>query len=140
MDGVQVIAVVECSANPFYRVAGHRWATGGLRAGQQLPLKPIHVLSRISSHEVGDEAQGIGQLGHSAQLLIIQVDKLGPEDLAALVKAVRAVAPQAAVAAAGGINLDNVKAYAATGVDLLVTSAMYWGKPADIGVAMEATV
>jgi len=29
--------------------------------------------------------------------------------------------------------------YAATGVDLLVTSAMYWGKPADIGVTMEAT-
>jgi molybdenum transport protein len=70
---------------------------------------------------------------------IIQVDKLGPEELAALVKAVKAVAPQAAVAAAGGINLDNVKAYAASGVDLLVTSAMYWGKPADIGAAMEAS-
>ena len=54
-------------------------------------------------------------------------------------KAVRAVAPQAAVAAAGGIDLDNAKAYAATGVDLLVTSAMYWGKPADIGATMEAT-
>jgi molybdenum transport protein len=67
------------------------------------------------------------------------VDKLAPADLASLVKAVRAVAPQAAVAAAGGIDLDNAKAYAATGVDLLVTSAMYWGKPADIGATMEAT-
>ena len=61
------------------------------------------------------------------------MDKLGPEELAALVKAVRAVAPQVVVAAAGGINIDNAGAYAATGVDLLVTSSMYWGKPADIG-------
>ena len=42
------------------------------------------------------------------------------------------------MAAAGGINEDNAKAYAATGVDLLVTSAMYWGKPADIAARMEA--
>ena len=59
--------------------------------------------------------------------------------MASLVKAVKAAAPHAAVAAAGGINLENVKAYAATGVDLLVTSAMYWGKPADIGAKMEPT-
>jgi molybdenum transport protein len=70
---------------------------------------------------------------------IIQVDKLSPEELAPLVKTCRMLAPQAVLAAAGGITLENVKAYAATGVDLLVTSAMYWGKPADIGVTMEPT-
>ena len=48
------------------------------------------------------------------------------------------MAPGVVIAAAGGINLENVKAYAASGVDLLVTSAMYWGKPADIAVVMEA--
>jgi molybdenum transport protein len=87
--------------------------------------------------EVIDEAGALRAARAGAD--IIQVDKLAPADLASLVKAVRAVAPQAAVAAAGGIDLDNAKAYAATGVDLLVTSAMYWGKPADIGATMEAT-
>jgi molybdenum transport protein len=71
---------------------------------------------------------------------IVQVDKLGPEELAALVNAVRAATPQVVVAAAGGVNIDNARAYAASGVDLLVTSSMYWGKPADIAVSMEALV
>ena len=70
---------------------------------------------------------------------LIQVDKLGPEQLAELVQAVRAAASHVLIAAAGGINLENAGAYAATGVDLLVTSAMYWGKPADIAVTMLAT-
>jgi molybdenum transport protein len=67
---------------------------------------------------------------------VVQVDKLGPEELKELVHAVKAVSPGAIVAAAGGINLDNVAAYAAAGAEVLVTSAMYWGKPADIGVTM----
>lgn len=87
--------------------------------------------------EVTDEAGALRAARAGAD--IIQVDKLSPEEVASLVRSVRAVAPQAAVAAAGGINLENAKAYAATGVDLLVISAMYWGKPADVGVRMEAT-
>ena len=102
-----------------------------------LPQIRARAREKMIGVEVTEEAGALRAARAGAD--IIQVDKLGPEDLAALVKAVRAVAPQAAVAAAGGINLDNVRAYAATGVDLLVTSAMYWGKPADIGVSMEAT-
>ena len=40
--------------------------------------------------------------------------------------------------AAGGINGDNAAEYAATGVDVLVTSWPYWGRPADMKVVMEA--
>lgn len=69
---------------------------------------------------------------------IVQVDKMAPEELRNLVQAVRETSPATIVAAAGGINESNARAYAATGVDLLVTSAMYWGKPADIAVRMEA--
>ena len=39
--------------------------------------------------------------------------------------------------AAGGVNGDNAAQYAATGVDVLVTSWPYFGKPADIKVVME---
>jgi molybdenum transport protein len=67
---------------------------------------------------------------------MIQVDKMAPAQLQELVVALRARAPHVLIAAAGGVNLENARAYAATGVDLLVTSAMYWGKPADISVTM----
>ena len=86
--------------------------------------------------EVTDERSALAAAAAGAD--IIQIDKLGPQELTAFVRALRSAAPQVVIAAAGGITLDNVKAYAATGVDLLVTSAMYWGKPADIGVTMEA--
>jgi molybdenum transport protein len=69
----------------------------------------------------------------------VQVDKMGPDELRELVQVLRAVVPQVVIAAAGGINVENASAYAATGVDLLVTSAMYWGKPADIAISMVAT-
>ena len=36
------------------------------------------------------------------------------------------------VAATGGINEDNAEAYAATGVDVLVTSAPYFAPPLDV--------
>jgi molybdenum transport protein len=70
---------------------------------------------------------------------MVQVDKMDFEELRELVQALRTAAPQVVIAAAGGVNVDNAADHAATGVDLLVTSAMYWGKPADIAVRMEAT-
>ena len=108
---------------------------------EELWARLPQIKARAKEKKIGVEVTGEAGALRAARAGadIIQVDKLGPEELAGLVKAVKAVAPQAAVAAAGGINLDNVKAYAATGVDLLVTSAMYWGKPADIGATMEAT-
>jgi molybdenum transport protein len=69
---------------------------------------------------------------------MVQVDKMDIHDLTALVSKLREAAPQVLIAAAGGVNQSNAREYAATGVDLLVTSSMYWGKPADIGVTMEA--
>ncbi len=86
--------------------------------------------------EVTDRATAVRAAATGAD--IVQVDKMEPEELRRLVRAVREAAPAAVVAAAGGINENNARAYAATGVDLLVTSAMYWGKPADIAVRMEA--
>lgn len=69
---------------------------------------------------------------------LVQVDKMSPEEFAELVLQVRAAGLEVKIAAAGGVNLDNAAAYAAAGADLLVTSAMYWGKPADISVTIEA--
>ena len=67
---------------------------------------------------------------------VVQVDKVQPNVLAALVKEVRTLNPAVKVSAAGGINETNVTDYAATGVDIIVLSSAYFGKPADIGVSM----
>ncbi|BDV44367.1 ModD protein [Geotalea uraniireducens] len=64
---------------------------------------------------------------------VVQLDKLEPAALAPLVRELRRVAPTVKISAAGGINEDNVAAYAATGIDIIVLSSVYFGKPADIG-------
>ncbi len=68
---------------------------------------------------------------------IVQCEKFDCETLAATVGAVRALRDNIVILAAGGVNGDNAAQYAATGVDVLVTSWPYFGKPADIKVVME---
>jgi molybdenum transport protein len=77
-----------------------------------------------------DEALRIARAGAD----IVQIDKSTPDNLSHLVKELREVNPAIEISAAGGINEANIAAYAATGVDLIVLSSVYFGKPADIGV------
>ena len=42
------------------------------------------------------------------------------------------IMPLVIISAAGGINAANARAYAQTGVDFLVTTWPYFGKPADV--------
>ncbi|WP_331774414.1 ModD protein [Sulfurospirillum sp. 1612] len=67
-----------------------------------------------------------------AQIDIIQLDKFSPEMLTQTVSEIKKISTQSKVSAAGGVNLQNVEAIAASGVDILVTSALYFGKPSDI--------
>lgn len=67
---------------------------------------------------------------------MIQFDKVSCTDLKPLVQSLKQQYPNIKLAVAGGIALDNVQDYASTGIDLLVTSFPYFGKPADIGVKM----
>jgi molybdenum transport protein len=67
----------------------------------------------------------------------VQFDKVSPDDLSRYVPALKAVHPGLLLLAAGGIQENNAAAYARTGVDALVTTAVYFGKPADIGCRME---
>ena len=67
---------------------------------------------------------------------IIQLEKFSPEQAAAFVTTVRHMPRAPLVAATGGVNLLNVAAYAATGVDILVTSAPYFSAPADVKVVI----
>ncbi len=64
----------------------------------------------------------------------VQFDKVGVNLLLDAVKQARSINSAVSILAAGGINEGNVTAIAGTGVDAIVTSAMYYGPPADFGV------
>ncbi|WP_123101443.1 ModD protein [Acidithiobacillus sulfuriphilus] len=63
----------------------------------------------------------------------LQFDKVAPMVLTPLVRRLREQNPRITLFAAGGIDEDNIAHYAATGVDAIVTSAVYHAPPADIG-------
>jgi len=67
---------------------------------------------------------------------IIQPEKFSVEMTAGFVEAARRLPQPPLVAAAGGINATNAAAYAATGVEILVTSAPYFAAPADVQVVI----
>lgn len=73
----------------------------------------------------------------SAGIDIVQCEKFSCEKLAATVGALRGTRPGILILAAGGITGENAAEYAATGVDVLVTTWPYFGKPSDIKVVME---
>lgn len=68
---------------------------------------------------------------------IVQLDKIAPSELAEAVTALRLVNPNIQISAAGGINEANAADYAATGIDIIVLSSVYFGTPADIGVSIQ---
>ena len=68
----------------------------------------------------------------------LQLDKVPADELGTLVKELRSINPRITLIAAGGVNLQNAAAYAATGVDGLATTALYTAKPLDMSVHMKA--
>lgn len=68
---------------------------------------------------------------------VVQIDKIAPLHLADTVTAIRAANPNILISAAGGINENNAAEYAATGIDIIVLSSVYFGKPADIGASIQ---
>jgi len=75
------------------------------------------------------------QLAH-AGVDTLQLDKLPPEDVAAVAQALAGMARRPLLVATGGVNAANAEAYARAGADLLVTSAPYAAPPADIAVTI----
>ncbi|MZP41821.1 ModD protein [Heliobacterium gestii] len=66
----------------------------------------------------------------------LQFDKVPPAKLSEMVAAIRAVHPTVTLIGTGGINEQNVAAYAQTGVDVISTTWVYFGKPVDMGVSI----
>ena len=100
-------------------------------------MEKLHT--RAPEHKISAEVDSLEQamLVAEAGIDIVQCEKFACELLAETVGSLRAVRDDIVILAAGGINGDNAAQFAATGVDVLVTSWPYFGKPADIKVIME---
>lgn len=84
----------------------------------------------IVEADTSDEAVQIARAGVD----VVQLDKANPDELKVLVKELRNINPLIKISAAGGINETNIERYAATGVDIIVLSSVYFGKPSDMSV------
>ncbi len=68
----------------------------------------------------------------------IQFDKLSPDDFKEAAIKCRDLNSNIVVIAAGGVNGKNITSYSKAGADVLVTSWMYFGPPADIKAEINA--
>lgn len=111
----------------------HVDAAGGRErfVGMLPRIQRAHVEKKIivETNDVGfaEEVLAAGAGG-------IQLEKLCPADVAAIASTLRSRFDGFVLLIAGGVTLDNCVEYAATGVDGLVTSAVYQARPLDIGV------
>lgn len=114
----------------------HTVFTGGLQTFlERLPILRLHAPETkiIVEADTPDEAVLIAMAGAD----VVQVDKLAPADLKTLVATIRGINPAIKVSAAGGIHEANAATYAATGIDIIVLSSVYFSKPADIAVTIK---
>ncbi len=100
-----------------------------LLADIRLKARETKIIVEAENHE---EALLIAASGAD----IVQLDKIKGTELNATVKAIRAANPDIQISAAGGINEMNAAEFAATGIDIIVLSSVYFGKPSDIGVSI----
>jgi molybdenum transport protein len=115
--------------------AQHRAFLPGLDAAQLVARAKAHSPEKfvLIEAESEDDALAAARAGADG----VQLDKITPERLAALVPKLRAAQPRLIINAAGGIREDNAAQYAASGADVLVTSSLYSAKAADFGAAMQ---
>lgn len=114
----------------------HTLFLGGLEpflhniAAVKLKLPEHRILVEADTFE---DALNIARAGAD----VVQVDKMEPNELHSLVKIIRSSSPGVAISAAGGINASNAADYAATGIDIIVLSSVYSGKPSDISAVIQ---
>jgi molybdenum transport protein len=106
---------------------------------RELLAKVGEIKARLCEKKVQAEVEGLEEALALAKAGIdgVQFDKVSPSQLREWMPQLRAVRPELTVLAAGGVTENNAAEYAATGVDALVTTAVYFGKPADLGTTIE---
>ena len=99
----------------------HIALAGGVGAAVALARERVGHLHKIEV-EVSNEAGLREAIKNSADIILL--DNLTPEETRRLVDLSRSLAPQVTLESSGGITLENVRAYAETGVDLISIGAL----------------
>jgi molybdenum transport protein len=109
----------------------HRIFTGG-NEGFLSMLKDIS--KRFPEKKIAAEANNGEEaiMYAKAGVDVVQCERFDFSELRELVTRLREIDPNVKILAAGGVNADNAFDYAATGIDAMVTSWIYFGKPEDI--------
>jgi molybdenum transport protein len=109
---------------------------GGRKA---LAEKIPSMQSAACEKKISVECDTLEQAFQSAQAGsdLIQFDKVPVDILQEWVKQLKSQFPALQIVIAGGVNLQNVRDYAQSGVDGIVLSSVYHAKPADLGVTIE---
>jgi molybdenum transport protein len=106
---------------------GEDWSRIVAALRREAPEKKIVVEA-----DTRDEAL----LALAAEPDILQLDKFTPQELRQIVEAAARRESRCVISAAGGVNKDNAAEYAAAGAGLIVSSAPYYAKPADVKVVL----
>jgi nicotinate-nucleotide pyrophosphorylase (carboxylating) len=113
----------------------HLAIAGSVAAAVALARRSAPAFMKIEV-EVESERALFDALDAGADAILF--DNRTPEELAALVAAARARRPGVTLEASGGITLDNVRAYAGTGVDFVSVGALTHSvRAADISLELE---
>lgn len=99
----------------------HIALAGGIGAAVERARESIGHLHKIEI-EVSAEKDLREAIKSGADILLL--DNLSPEETARLVAIARELQPQIALESSGGITLENVRAYAEAGVDLISIGAL----------------
>src|SRR3954468_14972633 len=98
----------------------HIALAGGVAAAVERAREAVGHLHKIEV-EVSAEKDLLEAIGSGADIILL--DNLSPEETARIVTLARELSPQVTLEASGGITLENVRAYAEAGVDLISIGA-----------------
>ncbi len=114
----------------------HIALAGGVGAAVERARETIGHLHKIEI-EVSTEKDLREAIKSRADILLL--DNLTPEETARMVGVARELSPQVALESSGGITLDNVRAYAEAGVDLISIGALtHSARAMDISFKIQA--
>ena len=101
--------------------SNHAGIAGGLGAAVKHAREAVgHV--HVISVEVGNQTEATEAIENGASVLL--VEGLGPAELADLVGHARSLSPQVTIEVSGSITLENVRAYADAGPNLIRVDAL----------------
>ncbi len=114
----------------------HIALAGGVGAAVERAREKVGHLHKVEV-EVSNERDLREAIGSGADIILL--DNLTPEETKRLVELARELAPAVTLESSGGITLDNVRAYAEAGIDLISIGALtHSARAMDISFKIQA--